>query len=489
MAEYLHGAYGVTEAVSSRLAEGAGTAIVVIGTAPVGQVIGGGATVNKPIVVNNIAEARKVFGYSDDWAKYSLCEAFKVFFENVGVGPLVVINVLDPATNKSASQTTKNLTPANGKIVLADAADVIVDTLTVGTKVLGTDYTLTYNPDKATLTIQELTAGALGTASLAVKYNTMDVSGITAATIIGESDGEGLNTGLFAIKNVYNETGMIPAYIIAPGWSSDKTVHTAMKQISQKISGHWDAWIFADLPIMDGETPVTLSTAATVKAANGYTAENESVYFPMVDGTDGKKYHLATIAAANFLGLLAQYGDLPYHTASNTPAGIIKNLYLGASSEGRVYDDEVINKHLNKNGINSAAFVSGRWVIWGAHSAQYGVDTADGVNVAETTRMMLYYISNDFQSRRNGDVDQPLTANDIASIVSDEQSRLDALVQIGALTYGRASLNAELMTTADVMAGDWAFAFDVTTVPLAKSLTAVVNWVDDGFATYFADAE
>ena len=37
------------------------------------------------------------------------------------------------------------------------------------------------------------------------------------------------------------------------------------------------------------------------------------------------------------------------------------------------------------------------------------------------------------------------------------------------------------------MNGDFSFAFNVTTTPLAKSLTALVNWTSDGFVTYFAD--
>ena len=47
-------------------------AFVYIGTAPVHQVEGGANNVNKPILVNNIAEARAKLGYSDDGAKYSL---------------------------------------------------------------------------------------------------------------------------------------------------------------------------------------------------------------------------------------------------------------------------------------------------------------------------------------------------------------------------------------------------------------------------------
>lgn len=101
--------------------------------------------------------------------------------------------------------------------------------------------------------------------------------------------------------------------------------------------------------------------------------------------------------------------------------------------------------------------------------------------------MMLYYISNDFQRRRALYVDQPLSPNDIKQIASEEQTRLDALVSIGALTYGNVVLNASADANSDII-GDWKFAFSVTTTPLAKSLTAVVTWTDDGFKTYYETA-
>ena len=129
--------------------------------------------------------------------------------------------------------------------------------------------------------------------------------------------------------------------------------------------------------------------------------------------------------------------------------------------------------------------MGGRWCIWGCHSADYDQESGDQINVSETNRMMLYYISNDFQHRRTLDVDKPLTANDIASIVAEEQTRLDALTKIGALTYGEAHLNADADAKSDIMNGDYSFTFNVTTTPLAKSLTAIVNWTEDGFTTYF----
>ena len=167
---------------------------------------------------------------------------------------------------------------------------------------------------------------------------------------------------------------------------------------------------------------------------------------------------------------------------------MIQNLYLGEAAVGRVYDDTLINAKLNKNGIASAVYVGGRWVIWGSHSADYNQTDADQINVSETNRMMLYYISNDFQHRRTRNVDKPLTANDIKTIKSEEQARLDALVQDRRAELRRSAYRRDRpLADSDVYSGDYTFTFNVTTTPLAKSMTAVVNWTADGFVTYFAD--
>lgn len=501
MSEYLHGAYADWQADGNRVSAGNESAIVCIGTAPVHTLAlasGESYNVNKPVLVRNIAEAKKFFGYNDDWASYTLCEAMHHFFESKGVGPLVLINVLDPtkAAHKASTQTTVNKTPVNNIITIADAGNAILDSVVVqtivsegtpATKEKGTDYAISYNSAKKTITINGITN--LGTDALAITYDTVDPSGVSNADVIGSTDGLGTNTGIFAVKNVYQLTGVIPAYMIAPGFSSVPAVHAAMYQNSQKVNGHWDMWMFVDLPITDGVTELTMDSAVTWKNTNGYTHENETVYFPMIEGVDGKKYHLSVIAAANFLELLGENEGIPYHSASNTDAPIIKKLWLGTAAAEKVYDDGIINEKLNQNGIASAAFVGGRWAIWGSHAADYDQENADSVNVAETNRMMLFYVCNDFQARRPVNVDQPMTANDIASIVAEEQNRLDALKGMGALIYGEATLDAESLANSDVYSGDFVFEFRVTTTPLAKSLTAIVTWVDDGFSTYFANGE
>lgn len=124
-------------------------------------------------------------------------------------------------------------------------------------------------------------------------------------------------------------------------------------------------------------------------------------------------------------------------------------------------------------------------MIWGAHSADYNQQNANAINVSETNRMMLFYISNDFQHRRTNDVDRIMTANDIQSIVAEEQSKLDALLKIGALTFGEVIFDVTEEDMSDVINGDFTIEFRVTTSPLMKSLTAKVNWTEDGFVTYF----
>jgi len=493
---YKHGAYGQIEAVGSRVPNASRSAIVYIGTAPVHTVaLADGETypVNRPVVVNNISEARQLFGYSDDWAKYTLCEAMHVHLENKGVAPLILINVLDPGkTGHKGTSGSISKTPENGRIIIPSAGDIVLDSVVVKTsgdspttKIKGTDYAIAYNAEKKTITITELASGSLGTAALAITYDTVNAAGVTANDVIGASDGLGLNTGVFAVQNVYQVTGYIPSFLAAPGFSCIPSVHAALYQNSQKINGHWDAYMFVDLPLTDGSTVLTLDTAVTYKNANGYTKPNETVYFPMAHGIDGAYYHISVLAAANFQELLIAQDGVPYKSASNTDCAIIESPYTSASDAGRIYDDNIINNKLNKNGIASAAFVGGRWAIWGASSADYDQENGDSINVAETNRIMLFYVSNDFQHRRTRDIDKPMSKNDLQTIASEEQARLDALRKIGALIYGDVYLDASAVARSDIMNGDYAFSFNVTTTPLAKSLTAIVNWTDAGFETYF----
>ena len=570
MAEYpdfKHGEYGEIETESIPLTDKntSKMAMVYFGTAPVHLVEGGAANVNVPMLINNIGEAKKYMGYSDNWEDYTLCEPEKVHFMDIGVGPLVFINVLDPKINLKTADTTESKTPSDGAFTISDADLVMVDTIQVATKVKGTDYTATVNSANNTVVIAEKTSGSLGTDPLTVTYkkqavgnvtltpnngrvtianaedaildslkvmsgatektkgtdytasyvyskkaidiveaapgslgtdaltitwSKIDPSTVTIEQLIGATDNYGLNTGLYTIKNVYNKTGYVPMYMLAPGFSSIPVVHAEMYQNSLSIGKHWNAWMFVDMPVVDSlGSPITLANAADWKNANGYNKDNEDVFFPLAKGADGKNYHLSVLAAANFQELLVQNKGVPSMTASNTACPIIEDLFFAENVKGRVYDDEVINRCLNSNGIFSAAYISGRWAIWGGQAASYNQDDGTSINVFDTSLMMLFYLTNDFQHRRNKDIDKPMTASSLKMMRSEEQERIDRMLGTGALMSGKALLDGSQEAKSDILAGDFRIRFEVTPTPKAKSLTVTTVWTDDGYEAFYEAME
>lgn len=99
---YKHGVYTEREANSGSLTTKAqGTIPVYIGTAPIHLAedfsTNGAKRVDTPILINSYREAVKLLGYSDDWSKYTLCEAVYTHFMNKKrpIAPFIVINMND----------------------------------------------------------------------------------------------------------------------------------------------------------------------------------------------------------------------------------------------------------------------------------------------------------------------------------------------------------------------------------------------------------
>lgn len=71
---YKHGVYTVLEGTMQEVRKGV-NAPIYVGTAPVHTILGGSENVNKPVRVSSFEQAKALFGYRDDWAAYTLCEA------------------------------------------------------------------------------------------------------------------------------------------------------------------------------------------------------------------------------------------------------------------------------------------------------------------------------------------------------------------------------------------------------------------------------
>lgn len=486
---YKHGLYAQAFPSGSRRTENVTdrSVPVYIGTLPVHTAAGGAARVNTPILLNDFAQAVKLVGYSDDWASYTLCEAIYAHLVLCGVGPICVINVFDPATG--ATEKSVKATPKNNQVVLPDMGNAMLDSLAITGKDAA-DYSISYDYGSERLTIKGKKEGVLAD-EVTVTYKEVDPSGVTDAMVAGTSDGEGTDTGVHLVRQVYQTTNLIPNRILAPGFTQSSVVRAAMLKMSAKVNGHFDAFIYTDIPLADAEgAALKPSGAAAWKADNGYTGDNEKTHWPMWAGTDGKKYHLSTLACAILQGLESSADGIPYQTCSNQELPIGGKLYHGEGVKTAL-DEQIVNDQLNANGITSAIFHGGNWVLWGAHTASYTQENADRINVSETNLAMMYYITNDFQVRRADDIDKPMSKNRLAQIIAEEQAMLDALgpTGVGALLYGTANAVTGEDANADMLAGDYTIEWHITQTPNTKSITGRCIYTEEGLKTYFEEGE
>ena len=488
---YKHGAYG--EITSSKVTDAQQSDVVAayIGTAPVNLIRGYAEKnlINMPIKVANMSDTQSKLGYSDNWAAFTLCEAFAQHFDNTvgNVGPIYVVNVLDPDTHKAAEKTTKELSFTNQRAEF-ESSDIILDTFAIADKVEGVDYSLEYNFAKGTVVVKLLAADA--GAALQCSYDTVDTKAVKDTDIIGQTTEDGQYTGLHAMKLIYQYHNAVLNMLAAPGWSHVPAVYKAMVGIVQKLNGHWDGFVNADIPLVDaeGEAINTIAKAIAWKEANGYTSEFSKVYWPMVKDGYGRVFHLSTAGQATMLRVDLSHDGVPFETPSNKEI-MATAQHFGEGSKSKGFDQQTGNG-LNEKGITTACFWGGQWVLWGPHTAAFTYNGGmDARAIFDVNIRMLMHITNSFQLDHGTKIDQPMTPQDRETILNAEREKLDTLTGIGALI---GSPTVDFLETenseSDMMNGDFVWNFNVTNTPPFKSGTARVTYTDEGFAAFFETA-
>lgn len=505
MADYKHGTYGeFSQSVGGAVAE-TQSAFVYIGTAPVNLIRGFSGAVNKPLLLRNYEGAKRLIGYAEDWTKFSLCEMVKLHFDNMAgnIGPIVVINALDPAVHKADEPTTMQLQFIHGRASITSDT-IILDTLVLSEKMEGVDFTVDYDFTKGQVLLKSIGEQPLS-GPITATFDTVDVGKITELDIVGGVTAEGVYTGLGCVSLVYPELGRIPSLIAAPGWSDHPVVYEAMLTAGQKINGHWDAFVYADLPIITGGAYVgqavvgyakvgagqlvdTIETAMQWQIDNGYTNERSKVFWPNVQDTAGRIYHLSALAAWQTMTVDATHNDVPMESPSNKAIPIARQ-YFGTDSRNRGYDQQRGNE-LNAVGITTAVYWGGQWVLWGPHTAAYKYGgVADLRAVFDNTIRMMMYVTNRFQTEHALTIDRPMTRAMADSIKNREQEKADALVALGAF-IGKPIVEFRETdnSTSDLAEGNFVWRFEGTPTPPFKSGTLMVAYSSAGFDSYFGEA-
>jgi len=421
-----HGVYSREEPTSViGVVESASALPFVVGTAPV-HTVPGDQSINELVKISSWQDVLDTFGYVHDFGRYTLMEFLYCHFRVFGYGPVVAVNVFDPATLAGpAVDEDVTLEAGVGTVEVAGLVlqSVTDDEIGTVTYVEGTDYTLSYDTDGYPI-ITRIDTGAIPADNSIIWVHYLaaaaDRCGVDAAAVV---------TALAEIDDAFAQFGVVPSLICAPGYSHDPAVNAVMVGYAEEFGGGWYAQALCDVDCSGAGADVSSEVAAW-KATNGFTSPHQDLCWPLVTIGDDV-YHLSTILA----GVLAQVdhanGDIPYVTGSNYAIPI-----SGAqdSAGNDIWlSDTVANDDLNAFGVTTALnFGTRGWVIWGNRTAAYPGST-DPKDVWRNYRRMLIWLKNTSRLTLNQKIDQPGNLRQIESIVNSLNIYLNGLAAAGAL--------------------------------------------------------
>jgi len=429
-----------------------------VGTAPINLV--DETAVNKPILLFNLADAVEKIGYMEglDWSKWTLMEAAKAHFIAYGVGPIVVINVLDPKNGAHVSHivTEPLVLDANGDATVdvygtsTPEFGVLKSTVVVKvagvTKALGTDYTLAFD-DNGFLVISRVTTGTIAAlATIVVTCDVLNPAGVVANDIIGGFSG-GQYKGIQAIEQVYPRLRLVPGFVLAPKWSETPTVAAALITKAGSINGSFRAEALLDLstdPAVIGDS----SLAGAWKSDNGYDKVDGVPCWPLVKNGDDQ-YHGSTVVACVANITDNAHSGIPYASPSNKPL-VGTSVVLDDGPEVLLTQPEANN--LNAEGI--VTFLNGfnGWRTWGNRTGGYP-GTTDPKDAFIPIRRMFNWIGNTIILTVDRDVDEPGNKRLIQGVVGTIGAFFNGLIAQGALVDGKIEFRADENPVTDLSDG------------------------------------
>ena len=470
---YDHG-IGVKEAPTSipTPAQSTEGVTVIFGTAPVNLAADPAHAANKLFLCRSFEEAKAALGYSEDYSKYTLCQAMDAFFKVFAVAPVVLCNVLDPssATHKE-TMTQTSATVTNDQAVLTEDG-IIMSTLTFKNGstdlVIDEDYTLAFN-DAGKVVVTLLTT----VATLTVAGYKLKPSGVTLAEVIGSIDANtDTYTGIQLVDKVYPELHVAPGAILAPGWSHNPSVGLALAAKCEQISGLFRTECIVDIDC--GQTnsgALKYSDVETVKNNSGYADVHMIALWPEVKAA-GKQFAYSAIFAAMMLNTDLNNGDIPTMSPSN------KLLRINGTC---LHDGTPVNleqkqaNELNGIGVVTAIYFGG-YKSWGNNTAAYPSVSEDPKDRWIACRRFFSWWGNRFILTYASKVDDPTNYRMIQSIVDDENIFGNSLFSEGKVGGAKISYNQDDNPIESILAGKIKFKQFLAPYPPAEYIENVLEF-------------
>ncbi len=405
----------------------------VVGTAPVHLSERSKLPINEPIYLENIEQAKRILGYSDDWDTFTLCEVMDAFFNLYQQSPIVMVNVIDPTKHKKTVAAT-SMTLVKGALTIKaqgvlPKSVIVQSTDGTTTYVRDTDYTTAVDGSTGQVVVNRTPTSAIAlTGAVRVSYEQMDISKVAASDLIGGTNGTtGAVTGLELIKQVYPRFAVVPSLLLAPGFSSDPTIAAVMRAKTSKINGNFQAFALTDLP-----ANIPYMDLGAWKEDNGYgSSAKELNLYPMVS-YNGRKYRYSTHMAGAICRTDSESAGVPYRSPSNKQL-VIDSAVMADGVEIALGVDEA--NYLNSQGIMTTVRFP-EWKSWGNRTALYPSAT-DPQNTFISVRRMFNWIGNTLITRYFSRIDEPTNKRLITSVVDDANIWLNGLTSNDYLLGGR----------------------------------------------------
>lgn len=425
----------------------ANTGVMVFGTAPVHQT---GGKANEVVLARSYAEAVAAMGWSDDWGKYTICEAIYSHFRLYGVAPLLMVNVLEP-DKYAGEEKTETAAFAGGQIRLS--GDALPDSVKVTdgaetSYAAGTDYDVFFSGGACV--IEALPGGALadeaGSVTVAYKAVEFDIADLTDTVIGGLDTRSGKAAGIELADQAYFRTKVLPDILIAPGFSHKSSVAAVLSAKAKTLSVVFRSFAICDLDAADASG---YQEAVAAKDASGaFQNVKERLCWPML-GLGGQTFHFSTQLAGLMAQLAAEDGGIPSEPASNRTLQA-DSAILADGTEVSLGLSEA--NYLRGQGVTTALnFINGL-TAWGEYCA-CAPGSSDPKDMYCNTARMVNYVANTCVLTFWSKLDRKLTPRFAASITDTVNIWLNGLVNQGHLLGARCELIAAENPTTDLMAG------------------------------------
>jgi len=383
----------------------------IVGTAPKGPT-------NEIEKIGSFADFVDTFGqrYPQDgtW-DFTLVRFAELFFQQYGSKPAYMVNVLDTITAEVIKDTF-----SDGEVTLPNAhvlnVEVYQDTPGGPSYDEGTDYKV----DTDAGVITRIESGSIPAGKEAwIKYDYVDSYGAFASDVVGGASG-GNRTGLELIEEVFVKFGEVPSIILAPGYSHQSTVATAIAGKAGGFGGGFKAHGLVDVESSSSsfdEVSEAVSEKGTLTSS-----PDMSVYWPRVtlgENTDWLSAHAAGVIARTDR---TKGGGLPYVSPSN------ENLSIDGTEVPVTFQEA---QTLLDNGLVTV-FRGNGYKLWNSRTAAYpgSTDVKDSFipNSRMATHIENMLILSTFQK-----VDDPVNRRLISSVVSSVNQTLNGWASQGAL--------------------------------------------------------